>query len=139
MKSLSMFRALLLIFSCTFFLTSCPEDSNNSLPGSQWVLVSIDSVAAETLEQIEFTADQVEFYEDFGSCWDYSYQTYEIDGDSLIMNGGDYSVGFELDGAYLHILTEGGSEWVYSEASFDASSYNICQAAKRSANWNAVK
>jgi hypothetical protein len=54
------------------------------------------------------------------------------------MNGGDYMVGFELDGDHLHIFTQGG-EWVYTKDSFDATEFNICEAVKRSANWKILR
>lgn len=126
------------IVSFSLFLTSCPEDNNASLPGSQWILVSVNGDTVGYVEYIEFTNNEVNFYEDLESCWDFYSETYEIHEDSLIMSGGEYMVGFELDGDHLHILTEGG-EWVYTKDSFDATEFNICQAVKRSRNWKALK
>lgn len=123
-----------LMLGFCFTLTSCPEDKNSSLPGSQWLLQSIDNVAVVSEERIEFTSSEVHFYEDLGECWDFYIESFEIHGDSLIMNGGEYMVGFELDGDHLHILT-GESEWIYSKDDFDPSTYTICEAVKHKAEW----
>lgn len=134
MKKILWSSGLLLTFFVCLFLTSCPED-NASLSGSQWLLATIDDVAVEDVEQIEFTSSHVNFYDNYGSCWDYNSESYKIKGDSLIMSGGLYAVGYDLDGNNLHIYTD-GSEWLYTKDHFDASEYDLCDAVKRSIHWD---
>lgn len=129
MKKVYRYGFFFLAFVSCIYLTSCPDDNGNSLSGSQWILLSIDSVDVGYVEYIEFTSTHVNFYDDDEICWDYSSQSYSIDGSNLIMEGGDYSVGFELHGNHLHIFTA-ESEWVYSKESFDPSGFNLCDARK---------
>ncbi|MBL7960768.1 hypothetical protein JNL27_11075 [bacterium] len=139
MKLRSLFRSSLFIISCALLLISCPEDSKkDSLPGSQWILVTFDEDTVGYIEYVEFTDDQVNFYEDEETCWYYYFDTYEIDGDTLVLDGGEYSVEFHLDGNQLRIIN-GSYEWVYKAASFDPDDFNICEAVKRSAKWNPSK
>ncbi|MBL7995494.1 hypothetical protein JNM05_08980 [bacterium] len=139
MKLRSLFRSSLFIISCALLLISCPEDSKkDSLPGSQWILVTFDEDSVGYIEYVEFTSDQVNFYEDEGSCWYYNFDTYEIDGNMLVLNGGEYSVEFDLDGNQLRII-DGSYEWVYNAASFDPDGFYICDTGKRLVKWNSPK